>query len=708
MAFSPDEILKERYKIISKLGTGGMGAVYLAHDKKLMIDVAVKVNFNPSPEAVDQFLQEARLLASLRHANLPRVTDYFVMGSEQFLVMDFIPGDDLGRLLKVQGVQPLQDVLNWADQLCSALDYLHHQNPPVIHRDIKPANIKITPQGETFLVDFGIAKVSGTQQQTAAGACGYTPGYAPPEQYGHGHSSHATDQYALAATLYALLAKTKPADSLERLMGKAALLSLRQMNPEVPQNVEDALLKALSLNPSDRFESVVAFKQALNDPDFRISDDTRNLLTSTVTRKTAAATRLAANIAPTVVEGRKPPRKKIVWVLPLVLVMLLLGVIATALFLFVLPGAPFAISRVQPTQPTTSATSTQAGELQPAPATATPQQATDTPALTLTPTLNMITTAVVIDLSPTPTPEPDWLGGADGVIVFSSDRADGRTLQLWTMQVGRDSNGGIITTALTQLTFGEGDKTQPAWSPDGSRIAFVAPGNTETGLDVWVMDADGSNAQNVTNHRGDEDDPVWHPDGEWLVYTYHSRVDEDGRDITQLYRINADGQNRKRISLEFIESQATFSPDGDYLVYVVSASYHHYLYVRSAYDGYETIRGFDPRSILGNLGDVADPEFSPDGLQLVYTRLEGKARRVIVITFTHMTASGARNIEDYSVSSVNADYAPVWSPDMRWLAFVSTRDDDEEIYLTTTAGRPEVNLTQRDGVDRDPDWKPFQ
>jgi len=156
MDFQPDMMLHDRYRIIKKLGEGGMGAVYLAWDETLEAQVAVKMNFNPAPESVAQFLKEAQLLAALRHQHLPRVTDYFVIGKEQYLVMDYIPGDDLGQRLRQDGPQDLDAVMAWASQLSAALNYMHKQDPPVTHRDNKPANIKLPPDGQAILVDFGI------------------------------------------------------------------------------------------------------------------------------------------------------------------------------------------------------------------------------------------------------------------------------------------------------------------------------------------------------------------------------------------------------------------------------------------------------------------------------------------------------------------------------------------------------------------------
>ena len=226
--------LRDRYRIEKQLGKGGMGAVYLALDTVLQTKVAVKINQNPREDGREQFLQEARLLAGLRHPNLPRVIDYFVIEDSQYLVMDFIPGDDLGTIVKRDGKQDVDKVIYWAKELGKALNYLHTQEPPVIHRDIKPGNIKITPRGEVILVDFGIAKSSDISQETSTGAKGLTPGYSPPEQYGSGRTGHYSDQFGLAATLYNLLTNEKPVDAVERLLGQATLKPIHELNPDVP------------------------------------------------------------------------------------------------------------------------------------------------------------------------------------------------------------------------------------------------------------------------------------------------------------------------------------------------------------------------------------------------------------------------------------------------------------------------------------------
>ena len=208
------------------------------------------------------------MLASLHHPGLPRVTDYFVVEDMQYLVMDYIAGQDLDTLLTEKGAQPIQQVMTWASQLGDAVSFLHHQKPAIIHRDIKPANVRLNEDGQVILVDFGIAKeIADTTQATSTGASSYTPGYAPPEQYGGTiRTGTYTDQYFLAALLYHLLSGEKPADSIQRAMGNARLTPLNELLPGAPANLQAALEKALSIRPSDRFAHVDDFLRAILPP----------------------------------------------------------------------------------------------------------------------------------------------------------------------------------------------------------------------------------------------------------------------------------------------------------------------------------------------------------------------------------------------------------------------------------------------------------
>jgi serine/threonine protein kinase/DNA-binding CsgD family transcriptional regulator len=266
---APNTLLKNRYLIVEQIGKGGMGAVYRAIDKTFDSMVAIKETFFTDDHLRKAFEREARLLNRLRHAALPVVIDYFFEGDGQFLVMQFIAGNDLGGMLDKRKnlIQPLgkpkpfavDEVIPWVEQLLDALDYLHTQTPPVIHRDIKPQNLKLTQRGEIILLDFGLAKGAATQlHATSSGSIfGYTPNYAPLEQIHGSGTDGRSDLYSLAATVYHLLTGETPVGALARataiLSGNAdPLPPLQRFNPQVPQNLAAILMRTLSQNPNER------------------------------------------------------------------------------------------------------------------------------------------------------------------------------------------------------------------------------------------------------------------------------------------------------------------------------------------------------------------------------------------------------------------------------------------------------------------------
>ncbi|MBN1657574.1 MAG: protein kinase, partial [Anaerolineae bacterium] len=262
MALEIGQVIRERYRIEALLGRGGMGAVYCATDEAFAAHVALKENQVITPESQRQFQREAGLLYRMRHPNLPRVIDYFgIPGQGQYLVMDYVEGEDLKQILARRGPVPEAEALSWLHQVLDALDYLHSRK--IIHRDVKPANVKITGEGQVFLVDFGLAKVHNPAEETTIGARGVTPGYAPPEQYGAGRTDERTDVYSAGATLYALLSGMPPPDALDLVVGRSRLVPLRELRPDISLHVERAVQRAMQTRPDDRFPSVAAFRQAL-------------------------------------------------------------------------------------------------------------------------------------------------------------------------------------------------------------------------------------------------------------------------------------------------------------------------------------------------------------------------------------------------------------------------------------------------------------
>ena len=264
MPFAIGTVLENRYRIDALLGAGGMGAVYRAWDGRLHQDVAIKENALASPASARQFEREARMMARLRHPNLARVIDHFVTpAGVQYLVMDYVEGEDLGQIVKRVGPLDEARALAWIDRACDGLTYLHSQDPPIIHRDIKPSNIKITPRGEVYLVDFGIAKIGDAREHTTTGALGVTPGFSPPEQYGTGGTDERSDVYALGATLYALLTGESPPESVQRTIRAAALTPPQTLRPGLSASVASAVEAALETAPTDRPQTVAAFQALL-------------------------------------------------------------------------------------------------------------------------------------------------------------------------------------------------------------------------------------------------------------------------------------------------------------------------------------------------------------------------------------------------------------------------------------------------------------
>jgi serine/threonine protein kinase len=271
---TPNTILQNRYLIVRAIGQGGMGAVYLAIDQRLGSDVALKETLFSDDRLRKAFEREARLLASLRHPALPKVIDHFSEADGQFLVMEFIPGDDLLDLMNSKGTGfPPAQVLNWADQLLDALDYLHTREPQIIHRDIKPQNLKLMARNQIVLLDFGLAKGTLSQMsRVTAGSSvlGYTPHYAPLEQMQGAGTDPRSDLYSLAATLYHLLTGFTPHDALARAAAVVdgqpdPLVPANEVTPHVLPAVAAILSRAMALKRDQRPATAADMRQALQN-----------------------------------------------------------------------------------------------------------------------------------------------------------------------------------------------------------------------------------------------------------------------------------------------------------------------------------------------------------------------------------------------------------------------------------------------------------
>jgi serine/threonine protein kinase len=292
-----------------------MGAVYEAIDQRLDATVALKETLFADERLRRQFEREARLLARLHHPALPRVSDHFAEGGGEFLVMQFIPGGDLGGTLSQRrGPFPQEQVAMWADQLLDALDYLHTQEPQIVHRDIKPQNLKLTGRGQIVLLDFGLAKGQVhelSRVTTSASIFGYTPNYAPLEQVQGLGTDPRSDLYALAATLYHLVTGIKPPDALNRAASIVngqidPLQRADELNRLVSSAFAEVLQRGMSQNRDQRYGSAAEMRKALlsgSQDTLAVSGDVDTVLFAPAPTQLSAAGPTAPPLRTTSVSG---------------------------------------------------------------------------------------------------------------------------------------------------------------------------------------------------------------------------------------------------------------------------------------------------------------------------------------------------------------------------------------------------------------------
>jgi hypothetical protein len=669
MALEINSLLLERYRIMAELARGGMGAVYRGYDQNLGVEVAIKENLFVSPDFERQFKREATLLASLRHPNLPRVTDHFVIPNQgQYLVMDFIAGQDARQMLEENnGPLPTDKVIRWGREILSALNYLHTRPQPIVHRDIKPGNIKITPDGRAVLVDFGLAKIHDIKQTTTVGAKALTPGFAPPEQYGLGRTDPRTDIYSLGATMYTLLTNRIPADSLERAMGQKSLIPIRELNPTLSSQIATALEKALAVKPDDRFATAAEFAAALATDTSPVSTILHQATPTIVMKPTTQP--VAAVSAP---PAARPQGNR--WLLPVILI----GVV---LFLVVGGGAGLLAAKVLGGTRTTTTPTRRP--------TATLSVIIDLSTATPTPTLSSVTATEgpptetpTITLTPLPLLTPQ--GGGQGQIAFVSERTG--SPQIFVMNVD-----GSNVVQLTKLADGA---CQPAWSPDGARIVFVTPCNGKKDQyprsAIYIMNADGSNVLPFITEVGGAFDVSWSAQS-GIAFT---RPDNGG---LRIYLADpATGQTHIISRRNSADSQPNWSPDGEKIVFLnTSRAGRPTLYWMNK-DGSFGGSGSQPDQVTRDV-DASSPAWSPDGTYILYT----------VGTQLYLAPWDKFGFEPVAINTPGRNADPIWSPDGRWIACESWRSDtNHDIYMMTANGSQEKRLTDDPALDYQPAWRP--
>ena len=286
-------VVAGKYEILKEVGHGGMSTVYLAMDTHLNRNWAVKEVRKTGKTKNDEIIEnsilvEANLIKRLDHPALPRIVDIIDNGSTIYIVMDFIEGESLDKILAEFGAQPEEKVIEWAMQVCDVFNYLHSQKPPIIYRDMKPANLMLKPNGNICIIDFGIAREYKEENLADTKVLG-TKGYAPPEQY-NGQTDPRSDIYALGMTMHHLLTGVDPT-------GGEQYAPVRQWNPELSEGIEAIINKCVEPAAENRYQNCSDLLLDLQDPSKVTRGWKRTLQRRLFTFVGTAALAVAAGIA---------------------------------------------------------------------------------------------------------------------------------------------------------------------------------------------------------------------------------------------------------------------------------------------------------------------------------------------------------------------------------------------------------------------------
>jgi serine/threonine protein kinase/Tol biopolymer transport system component len=720
MTLERDSLLNNRYRIIEVLGQGGMAAVYRAIDENLSVEVAVKENLFTTEEYARQFRLEATILAGLRQPNLPRVSDHFVIEPQgQYLVMDFIDGEDLRKRLDRLGPLPEQEVIIIGVAICDAMSYMHTRMPMILHRDIKPGNVRITPSGHIYLVDFGLAKLVQGRETTNTGARAMTPGYSPPEQYGSARTDPRSDIYSLGATLYTALTDVLPEDGLDRVMGRSELTPIQKHNPKVTEHIVAIIEKCLAVQPDDRYQSAdelrfslmearsisrrkLPLELVLQPPPVTLHDRLPGEMGEHLQKP------LVLNASEAEVSDKKstlplsqdqdniellPVKSKLrrngsLWlILVLLTILLLSGVVIYAYRPDLIKQAiGYVVPAFTPTYTSTIVPSmiSQVPILTVISSTPTHVKLSTT-TLTNTP-LPIFTSTKETTRTITPTPPPTPMGGA-AQIAFASNRSG--AVEIWLMDLD-----GSRLEMLTNIPEGV---CQPRWSPNGMRITFISPCERNMtkypGASLFIMNADGTGLVPLPSVPGGDYDPSWSPDGANIAFTSLRNGGVPGIFILNLndYTIKSLVEDESRAI-----SQPAWSPDSKQIAYVNSDNR---IWVMD-------VNGENRRSLTIGGGDniVNGPAWSPDGSVVIYAQsVFSDTTGSTLLMAVQYTETGATPVEvpnSQLVSDAN------YSFDGYWLLFTSWFSGSHDINVMRPNGVDRHVIEANPAYEFDPVWRP--
>ena len=673
------------YTLEQVLGSGGMGTVYEATDRRDGSTVALKLlhpHLVTDESFRERFTREAHVAALLRSPYSVHLLDYGVQDGRYFLVMNFVDGASLRELLRPGPMEPAR-ALRIAAQAARALEEAEARG--VVHRDIKPDNIMLAEGDLVQVMDFGIARQAGSLTLTATGAFVGTLTYAAPEAAG-GTIDHRSDIYSLGVTLYHMLAGRPPFEG--------EMLELLQQHREAPPPLEpleglpaaviEAVTRCLEKDPDARFQSasdvagvfehlaegVAAGEKALTLP------QTEVLLTGRApTRATAMPLTTSMDLGPPSLRRRFLPRMSV------------------ASYDLV-----FRNNTDQPLELQLEADDEEHScDFSLPDRISVPPRAGTTVNLGVTPRRRRVRgerrlRQFTVSAS----------GGNGAPPLIAAGEFDDRPEGLLPYAAPPVLAVGVIGVVLAALSLlGGGAAAEPGAQPPaasscppadalcaGGRIVFGS--ERDGNLEIYVMNADGASPTRLTDNPGKDGDPAWSPDGARIVF----ESDRDG--AMELYTMNADGSDVTRLTFsegggDFLNVEPAWSPDGARIAFASNRAGNAHVYVMDV-DG----AGVTRLTELPGQG----PEWSPDGERIAFTGIDTTGNFDVYVS----------NLDGSAVTQLTrnpaADGEPSWSPDGQRIAFRTERDGNPEIYVMNANGSEPQRLTTSPAEDTEPSWSP--
>lgn len=623
-----DTLLQDRYRILRKIGGGGMGEVYLAEDTRLPGRRCAIKEMSPAQLpaedrnwAINAFRQEAQMLANISHSGLTPVTDFFPEKGNWYLVMDYVEGETLEKRLERarKGRLPLDEALDITRQLCNVLEYLHGQSRPVVFRDLKPSNVMLTPNGEVKLIDFGIARFFKPGKAKDTVNLG-TPGYAAPEQYGgQGQSDPRTDVYSLGVLLHQMVTGYDPSTASTPFPLPPAGSIARNL----PQHVEETISRATRVQPNLRFPSVKDLRNALFPPTWVMPP-----------KREANAQSYATPQAQPTSSGAFSNMGKGVWIGLGFAGIVLLGL--CALVAVGVVAGPDLFEEI-------------AGRPKTLPPT------TEIP-------LPTNTTTNPSAANPTLTPEPIELTQSAVQPTFTPSSASFRIVYVHGAVGDTDIYVANADGSEPKCVTCRGcDEAEPAWSPDGQYIIYQS--NCGGSYDIWRINSHGGEPTQLTRTSNtDEREPDWSPDGSQIVFR-SSTLGSDRNADGELRVMDTNGDNKHSLGIQ--GRTPGWSPDGRKIAFMSERSGSWEIYI------YDT-QSRNTHRLTTCSSNCRWPAWSPDGRYVIYHSTTGPGS-VTAETIQYTIASGGSTMQ---LVSGHHPGRPTWSS-RGWIAFNSDRGIEE-------------------------------